>query len=163
MPVRGEHEEAPRTYDGRNPWLSPSARPPSQLGCAKRVHFIHVNFPMNKSYQEFSDSIDIKRITRTVEKFRHRMAISDYAMRDIADSTHFHGLKWETYHDEIGRRMILELQAKIASKKFDVKTVRFPDGAWQACKHALSQSGPTADRCRAIQENPQGQLAWEKR
>ncbi len=95
---------------------------------------------MIKSYQEFGDCIDMRRITRSVETFKHRMAMENFEMRDIHKSTHFHGLKWETYYDELAQRMILELQAKIASKKFAVKTVRFPDGWWQAIRHAVSQS-----------------------
>ena len=102
---------------------------------------------MSKSYQEFSDDISMQRITRTVETFKHGMAVSDYTMRDIHKSTHFHGLKWETFYDELGQRMILELQAKIASKKFAVKTVRLPDGWWQAIRHAVSQSGWMMYQC----------------
>lgn len=102
---------------------------------------------MSKSYQEFSDDISIKRITRNVETFKQRMAISNCDMCDIGKSSHFHGLRWETFYDKIGQRMILELQAKIASKKFAVKTVRFPDGWWQAIRHAVSQSGWMMYQC----------------
>lgn len=96
-------------------------------------------------YHLTEDDISIKRITRNVETFKHRMAIDRYDF-DHRSPT-FHGLKWETFYDEIGQRMILELQAKIASKKFAVKTVRFPDGWWQAIRHAVSQSSWMMYQC----------------
>lgn len=98
-----------------------------------------------KSYEEISGEVNMREVRLNVDRFRSQMAFDIHGLS--RDSTHFMGLKWKTYYDEIAQRMILELQAKVASRKFATKTVRFPDGAWQAIRHAVYSSGWMRYQC----------------
>lgn len=82
-----------------------------------------------KSYDALICDLPVKRIQLEVKKW---MAQAQFNMHDSC-----YGLSMDRVMDAAGERLVLELQAKIASRKFDYKKVSFPDGAWQACKYAL--------------------------
>lgn len=46
----------------------------------------------------------------------------------------------DNYMDQAARAMVLQLQARVASKKYEVKTVRWPDGPWQFIKFYVKDS-----------------------
>lgn len=75
--------------------------------------------------------ITTDRVQREVKQFEIRRRMDQYGF-DIERSRF--GLDVSTFMDHATQQMILTLKAKIASKKFDVKTVRFPDGPWQFIK-----------------------------
>jgi hypothetical protein len=81
--------------------------------------------------------ITTQRVQREVQRFEMTQRM-DQCGFDAGRSRY--GLDVRTFMDHATQQMILQLQATIASKKFDVKTVRFPDGAWQFLKFNLAQS-----------------------
>ena len=87
---------------------------------------------MNADRYISSASIDIKTITREIERARCLYAIDPHILKD--------NMSLRLFTDQLTQKMIADLMLKVASKKFDVKTVRFPDGAWHAIKHALQGS-----------------------
>ena len=80
---------------------------------------------------EVTDDISIDKIILTVDRLSCRTAL---------DLACFKESQMRAIYDEMAQRMILELQAKVASKKYAVKTVRYPDGAWQFVKAHMSAS-----------------------
>jgi hypothetical protein len=82
-----------------------------------------------------SNSIGIQQVQREVARFEMRHSFDKHEI----DGSRF-GLKASTFMDYAAQQMILQLKATIASKKFDTKTVRFPDGAWQFVKLNLQKS-----------------------
>lgn len=83
-----------------------------------------------------SASITPERVMREVKMFEMRQRFDQYG----SPSGDRFGLNVSTFMDHATQQMILQLKATIASKKFDVKTVRFPDGAWQFLKFNLANS-----------------------
>ncbi len=81
------------------------------------------------TYDEFCSSIAVERVQRDVTRCCARYAI-DLTALSRADV--------KAVYDEVARRLILQLQAKVASKKYEVKTVRFPASAWDAVKDEIA-------------------------
>jgi len=84
-----------------------------------------------KSYSIDSAELTVKRIHLDIEKLAmqcgfHSSCISNVSLRESLES--------------VGQEMVLQLQAKIASKKFDSKTVKFPAGPWQWIKFNLHET-----------------------
>lgn len=94
--------------------------------------------PADWNYEQYVCPADItaQRVEREVRRFEMTQRITDYGM---PSGSRF-GLSMESFIDQATQQMILKLKATIAAKKFDVKTVRFPDGAWQFLKFNLSNS-----------------------
>lgn len=81
--------------------------------------------------------LGIKHVEREVHRFEMAQRMECYG----TDMKQYRfGLSHETFIDHATQQMILRLKATIASKKLDVKTVRFPDGVWNAMKHWLKNS-----------------------
>lgn len=82
-------------------------------------------------------SLGYDRVQREVAIFETQSSHDNYGgdMRGMR-----FGLDHETFIDHATQQMVLKLKATIASKKLDVKTVRFPDGVWNAMKHWLKNS-----------------------
>ncbi len=84
-----------------------------------------------------TSSLGYREVQREVQRFEMTQRMDTYGF-DASRSRY--GLDVRTFMDHATQQMILQLQAKILSKKFDVKTVRFPDGAWQFIKFNLANS-----------------------
>jgi hypothetical protein len=78
---------------------------------------------MQKQYTDriAAGEITIKHITLAVERLR-----AQYSM-DLC-GMHCHPVNFDAHEirDEVARRLILQIEAKVASKKYAVKTVRYP-------------------------------------
>ncbi len=80
----------------------------------------------------YSGDVTMKRIRFAVERFAAMNAIS---LRDG-----YMGLELRRIEESCGEKLVLQLLAKVATRKLDVKTVKFPDGAWQFVKHNATKS-----------------------
>lgn len=83
-----------------------------------------------KSYEALEASLPIQKIQRSVATF----AAQQYLCPDSF------GLSMERVYDAVGENLVMQLKARIATKKFDYKKVSFPAGAWQAIKFSLKNS-----------------------
>jgi len=77
-------------------------------------------------------SLTMQRVQLEVKKFVARSEFDERAMLRSVDM--------QVFHDEAARRMVMQMQAHVASKKLAVKTVQFPDGPWQFVKFNLISS-----------------------
>lgn len=91
---------------------------------------------IDPSYYICNASLSMDRVKREVRQFEMMQRMDQYG---LPNDSRF-GLDVETFMDHAAQQMILRMKARIASKKFDVKTVRFPDGAWQFVKHNIQKS-----------------------
>lgn len=82
-------------------------------------------------------SLGYEQVQREVARFEMQSRHDYY---DFDPSGSRYGLSYETFIDHATQQMVLQLKAKIASKKLDVKTVRFPDGPWNHIKHWIKNS-----------------------
>jgi len=82
------------------------------------------------SFETLKAEMPIRRIQLNVQQFTAQQGINETAF----------GLSMERMYDAVGENLVMQLKARIASKKFDYKKVSFPDGAVQACKFALKKS-----------------------
>lgn len=72
-------------------------------------------------HSELSNDITYQKAEREVASFRSCVMMPYYS-----SGSDFYGIKFDQYKDELCNRMILELKAVVATKKFEIKTVRFP-------------------------------------
>ena len=86
-----------------------------------------------KSYDVIESDITLDRVQRDVQRFMAQERL-DMGAGNI------YGLDMRTYVEEATRRLVVQLQARVASKKYDVKTVRFPDGILQWIRFNLIAS-----------------------
>lgn len=70
-----------------------------------------------------------QQITRMVQTIAFEQRISQHEMGMLIETREF--------QDHAAQYMVRQLLAKVASKKLDVKTVKFPDGPWQFLKFNL--------------------------
>jgi hypothetical protein len=84
-------------------------------------------------YTVASGFLDMKTIRLAVTQLCARQMIQDHAFLQGAELSHF--------RDEAARRLILDFSAKVASKKYEVKTVRFPADWKQAVKLRFAKPG----------------------
>jgi hypothetical protein len=77
------------------------------------------------SYHVASSEVTIKTLTREIKQMilRHEMEYPNGYRIDP-----------EVFFEEMTRRMVVSLRARIAAKKFETKTVRFPATWWDAFK-----------------------------
>lgn len=84
--------------------------------------------PPSAYYEELAANIPYERVQREVQMVASRYAV-DLSFLSTAET--------KALYDRYANRLIMELRAKVAHKKFDVKTVRFPKGAWEFLKFNL--------------------------
>ena len=75
-----------------------------------------------------------RHIRLAAQRFGSRFEMN---WRDIEDGR-FYGQSMEDLGNEYARRAVLEITARVASKKLDVKTVRFPATWKDACLEAFA-------------------------
>jgi hypothetical protein len=74
-------------------------------------------------------------VTAEITRQRVVREIKTFCMRSSIDMDGFlEGVEMSHFIDASARNMILQLTAKVASKVYDVKTVRFPKDWWNALK-----------------------------
>jgi hypothetical protein len=71
-------------------------------------------------------------LQREVARVRAEYAMDPRRIANLQDPEVFYGY--------VAGTLIASLQAKVAMKRYAVKTVSFPDGVWQSVKHALRVS-----------------------
>ena len=76
-----------------------------------------------------TDEITTSHITLAVERLR-----AEYSMDLYGTHCHSGNFDAREIRDEVARRLILQLEAKVASKKYAVKTVRYPASWLEAFK-----------------------------
>jgi len=82
-----------------------------------------------------SADVSMRTVQREVQRFEMMHRFDKHEIEGCR-----YGLEAKTFMDYAAQQMVLQMTAKIASKKLDVKTVRFPDGAWQFVKFNLANS-----------------------
>ncbi len=84
--------------------------------------------PRNPEFHEIAADIALKRVRFEIERFCAQQQFDPREMsRNAEMSAHF--------VDEMSRMMVLKLMTKIATKKFDMKGVRFPADWWESFKN----------------------------
>lgn len=83
----------------------------------------------------FSASLTRQSVEREVKRFELQ---ERFDARMMEADMRF-GLTANTFMDHAARQMILQLKAVVASKKFDVKTVRYPASAWDHFKESARE------------------------
>lgn len=83
---------------------------------------------MNQNYNTITGEVPIKTVQLEVERFRMRQNIDMHCL-EKADI--------RTFVDEAARHFVIDFQARVASKKYEVKTVQFPATWKQAAKMAF--------------------------
>jgi len=84
-------------------------------------------------YDTISTDLTLKRVQLEVKKFVLERRFDEEAFYGNLDITR--------YQDEACRQMILRALLRVASKKLDVKTVRFPATWWDAFKRHWFPAG----------------------
>lgn len=79
-------------------------------------------------YDKITGSLDIQRIRLEARRWQIVHQMPDNILQCMS------GARLEQYRDEMARTMVQTLTVAVASKKYDVKTVRFPADWCQACK-----------------------------
>lgn len=82
--------------------------------------------PTSDPYDVIDCSLAYKRVQREVQRFCMEQRISHHEIGM--------GIELHQFEDMAAQQMVHRLMAKVASKKYDVKTVRFPSDWWQAAK-----------------------------
>jgi hypothetical protein len=79
-----------------------------------------------RPYDVVDCSLTLNRVQREVQSFcfEHRTSFHEIGF----------GLELRQFEDLAAQHMVHQLIAKVASKKLDVKTVKFPHGPWQFVK-----------------------------
>ena len=86
----------------------------------------------HRSYDVPETELTIQRVQREIQRYEARYHIDLSGLRSSVEA--------KIFYDEAAQKMVLGLMAKVASKKYDVKTVRFPSGPWQWVKFNYCQS-----------------------
>ena len=79
-------------------------------------------------YDQIHTALDTNRIRLEARRWQVSHGLSDQELGMIA------GARLDMVRDEMARTMVTTLMATVASKKYEVKTVRFPADWVQACK-----------------------------
>jgi hypothetical protein len=80
-------------------------------------------------YETIDCSLTLNRVQREVQLFCMEQRVSHHEIGM--------GLELRQFEDLAAQQMVRQLIAKVASKKYDVKTVKFPNGPWQFIKFNL--------------------------
>jgi hypothetical protein len=81
--------------------------------------------PLNP-YDVISCDVTMKHIRLEVKRFM--------AEQRFDEGAYLGNLRMESFYDHAAQAMVLRTLQRVASKKLDVKTVRFPSDWWQAVK-----------------------------
>lgn len=79
-----------------------------------------------KEYDVITGSLETKRITLEIRRIEAEYRFDPRSFLKSMESHQF--------YDEVSRQMTQRLIALVASRKYDVKTVRFPSDWWQSFK-----------------------------
>lgn len=83
-------------------------------------------FPSTNPYDTSECALTIERVALEVKKFAMRQQFDPTAMIRNTD------VRW--FHEGAARRMVSQIITRVASKKYETKTVSFPADWWQAVK-----------------------------
>lgn len=92
---------------------------------------MNINKQPNPEDRIFSSELTMQRVNREVKRFEMINRLDEHELRC--------GLSADTFMDHVARQMVLRLKATVASKKFDVKTVRFPATWWDGFKESAAK------------------------
>lgn len=81
------------------------------------------------NYEILEMDLPIKRVQLEIQKF--------CAMAEFDASAIIKSVEMRRFQEYTAQKMVYQLMARVASKKYAVKTVRFPDGPWQFVKFNL--------------------------
>jgi len=79
-------------------------------------------------HEVISSDITRQRVTREIKRF--------CAIQRIDDTQFLTDIEMSHFIDHMANALVMKLTAKVASKVYDVKTVKFPSDWWQCFKKA---------------------------
>lgn len=85
-------------------------------------------------FETFKTGVDMNQADRFSRRIlESQNMFSRFAIPD-SEAAMLGGLRFEEFREEAARQMVMQLKAKIATKKFESQTVIFPADWWQSFK-----------------------------